>query len=241
MLRIENVSKKFYQKNEEISVLRNLSLSVKKGEVYGFLGANGAGKTTTVKIIAGLLFPDNGTVRIGKLSSTDPESRRLFGFMPEQPRFYQHLRTHEVLEFAGELFDIPNEITEKRIPVILKQVGLEQSTDDIVKNFSKGMNQRLAFAVALINDPDLLILDEPLDGLDPLGRLDFKKMIAEWKQQGKTVFFSTHILADVEELCDRVGIIAEGKLIKEGAPRQLLKGTKKNLEEYFVTTVRNHA
>ncbi|QQG50338.1 MAG: ABC transporter ATP-binding protein [Candidatus Berkelbacteria bacterium] len=242
MLLLKTLSKEFYQtRNTTFPVIKSLSLTVKKGEVYGFLGPNGAGKTTTVKMIAGLLFPDKGSVTIGKYPAGSNEAAQILGFMQENPQFYRYLRASEVLEFVGELFGLEKEVIAARSNKLLQQVGLEKFADIAVRNFSKGMHQRLAFAVALMNDPELLVLDEPLDGLDPLGRLDFKKLMATWKKEGRTIFFSSHILSDAEELCDRVGILQHGQLLAEGKPRDLIKGQAKTLEEYFVKTVRQNA
>ncbi len=232
MLKIKSLSKTFYQTKGEKNVLKNLSLEVKKGQVFGFLGLNGEGKTTTVKIIAGLLFADKG-----KITITGDNSREKIGFMSENPHFYDHLKVNETLSYVGELFGIEKEKINIKIPELLKLVGLEKSAETPTKKLSKGMRQRLSFATALINDPELLILDEPLDGLDPLGRLDFKKAILALKKQGKTIFFSTHILADVEEICDEVAILHNGKIIEQGNPKKLLGRSKKTLEEFFVEKV----
>lgn len=240
MLTLKRVAKKFYQTKSEKQVIRSLSLTLKKGEVYGFLGPNGAGKTTTVKLVAGLLFADEGKITIGKFAAGSLQAQKLIGFMPENPQFYRHLKAREVLEFVGELFELEKTVIAKRSQDLLAQVGLADSAELLVKNFSKGMHQRLGFAVALMNDPALLVLDEPLDGLDPLGRIDFKRLITRARKEGRTVFFSSHILSDVEELCDRVGIIVNGQLVAEDAPRKLIKGNAKTLEEYFVNLVRKN-
>jgi ABC-2 type transport system ATP-binding protein len=241
MLTLKRVAKKFYQTKSEVPVIRNLSVTLKKGEVYGFLGPNGAGKTTTVKLIGGLLFPDEGSITIAKATAGTVAAQQQIGFMPENPQFYRHLKAKEVLEFTGQLFNLDPAVIKARTTTLLQQVGLVNSAELLVKNFSKGMHQRLGFAVALMNDPALLVLDEPLDGLDPIGRLDFKRLIAQAKKDGRTVFFSTHILSDVEEICDRVGIIVGGRLISEGSPKQLIKGKASSLEEYFVALVRKNA
>lgn len=242
MLEISHLSKSFYQGNTATKVVDDLSLSVKKGEVFGFLGPNGAGKTTTVKLIADLLFPDSGKITINGFSSKSLEAKRVFGFMSEHPQFYYHLTAVEVLDFVGNLFQLDSEVLEKRAVDLLEKVGLSANKDLPVRKFSKGMHQRLAFAVALMNDPQLLVMDEPLDGLDPLGRLDFKKLILELKKDGKTVFFSSHILSDVEELCDQIAIIRLGKVIETGSPKALIKKSgQKTLEEMFVERVRDHA
>jgi len=236
MLTLNHLSKAFYQGNQPQSVVDNISLQVKKGQVFGFLGLNGAGKTTTVKMIVGLLFPDSGSITVNRLSSTTVESRAKVGFMPEQPQFYQHLQATEVLTYVGRLFSLPPEQLAGKAAQLLGEVGLGQSQHLPVRRFSKGMHQRLAFAVALMNDPELLILDEPLDGLDPLGRLDFKRLILNLKRRGKTVFFSSHILSDVEELCDEVAILHHGQIVAQGAPTKLVKKGQ-TLEEYFVEQV----
>ncbi len=242
MLELKNLTKRFYQNKQMVTVVDRISLKLKKGEVYGFLGPNGAGKTTTVKMIGGLLFADDGNVRIGKEDASSLTAKQKLGFMPENPQFYQYLTPIEVLKFVGELFAIDEKVVGTRSETLLKQVGLLEAKNRRIKGFSKGMHQRLAFAVALINDPELLVLDEPLDGLDPLGRQDFKDLIRIWKKEGRTIFFSSHILSDVEELCDRVGILHQGQLLAEGTPSELIKSTKtKTLEEMFVKEVRSHA
>lgn len=238
MLQIKNLSKTFYQGIEEKAVLRAISLNVKKGHVFGFLGLNGEGKSTTVKIIGSLLFADAGQVKVGKHPHGSLPAKQLIGFMPESPQFHAHLKADEVLRYAGELFGLNKAVLDQRIPGLLKDVGLEAAAKRAVKTFSKGMTQRLGFAVALVNDPELLVLDEPLDGLDPLGRLDFKKLIRQLKKRGKTIFFSTHILSDVEEICDEVAILHDGKIVAQGSPKALIGRSKKTLEEVFVETVR---
>ena len=239
MLAIKNLTKTFYARSTEALVVNKLSLTVKKGQVFGLIGPNGAGKTTTVKLIAGLLFLDEGTITIGGYPAGSLEAKRIIGFMNENPQFYYHLKASEVLEFVGDLFGLEKAVTAKRAKALLKEVGLEKDKDQTVRKFSKGMHQRLAFAVAQINQPELLILDEPLDGLDPLGRLDFKKMILNLKQKGTTIFFSSHILSDVEEICDEVAILHRGKIIKQGSPKALTRAAKTSLEELFVGSIRN--
>lgn len=242
MLTISHLSKTFYQGSKEVTVVDDLSLSLKKGEVYGFLGPNGAGKTTTVKLIVDLLYADQGKITVGNMTSSTLEAKRLIGFMPEQPQFYYHLTATEVLIFVGELFQLEPSLITQRADSLLSKVGLSEAKNLAVRKFSKGMHQRLAFAVALMNDPQLLVMDEPLDGLDPLGRLDFKQLILELKKKGKTIFFSSHILSDVEELCDRIAIIRQGKIIEEGEPKALVKKSgKATLEEMFVERIRSHA
>jgi len=239
MLVIRNLTKQFYQRNEEITVVDNLSLTVRKGQVFGLIGPNGAGKTTTVKLVAGLLFPGKGKISIGGFPAGSLEAKRKIGFMNENPQFYYHLKAREVMEFVADLFEIEKSAATKKIDVLLKEVGLKDAKELAVRKFSKGMHQRLAFAVAQINNPELLILDEPLDGLDPLGRLDFKQMILKLKKSGATIFFSSHILSDVEEICDEVAILHKGKIIAQGSPKDLVKSSKQSLEELFVRSIRN--
>jgi ABC-2 type transport system ATP-binding protein len=239
MLVIRNLTKQFYQRTDAITVVDNLSLHIKKGQVFGLIGPNGAGKTTTVKLVAGLLFPDKGRITIGRLPAGTLEAKRKIGFMNENPQFYYHLRAREVLEFVADLFGIEKKVATKKIEVLLREVGLKDAKELAVRKFSKGMHQRLAFAVAQINNPELLILDEPLDGLDPLGRLDFKQMILKLKKSGATIFFSSHILSDVEEICDEVAILHKGKIIAQGSPKDLVKSSKQSLEELFVRSIRN--
>ena len=239
MLVIRNLTKQFYQRNEEITVVDNLSLTVRKGQVFGLIGPNGAGKTTTVKLVAGLLFPGKGKISIGGFPAGSLEAKRKIGFMNENPQFYYHLKAREVMEFVADLFEIEKSAATKKIDVLLKGVGLKDAKELAVRKFSKGMHQRLAFAVAQINNPELLILDEPLDGLDPLGRLDFKQMILKLKKSGATIFFSSHILSDVEEICDEVAILHKGKIIAQGSPKDLVKSSKQSLEELFVRSIRN--
>lgn len=237
MLAIKNISKTFYSRTSEKKVIDRLSCTVKKGQVFGFLGLNGAGKTTVVKMIVGLLGRDQGEITIDGQLANSAQALKKVGFMSEAPNFYRHLSVREVLRFAGELHQLDAATIEARSATLLKKVGLESAADTPTRQLSKGMNQRLGFAVALINDPELLILDEPLDGLDPLGRLDFKKLIREAKRNGTTVFFSSHILSDVEELCDEIAILDRGRLIRQGSPKSLLAKSNQTLEEYFVQTV----
>ncbi|MDP3992715.1 MAG: ABC transporter ATP-binding protein, partial [bacterium] len=227
------------QRTDAVTVVDDLSLTVKKGQVFGLIGPNGAGKTTTVKLIAGLLFPDKGGITIGGFPAGSLEAKGKIGFMNENPQFYYHLKAREVLEFVADLFEIEKETATKRIKTLLKGVGLQDAAELAVRKFSKGMHQRLAFAVAQINKPELMILDEPLDGLDPLGRLDFKQMILKLKKAGATIFFSSHILSDVEEICDEVAILHRGKIIAQGAPKALATSSKQSLEELFVRSIRD--
>lgn len=237
MLQIKNLSKTFYQRNDEKKVLNGISLTVKKGQVFGFLGLNGEGKTTTVKAIVDLIFPDAGTIKIGAFDHDSSAAKNIIGFMPETPQFYLYQNASEVLRYVGGLFELDEKTIKERSKRLLKDVGLADAAKTPVRKFSKGMTQRLGFAVALMNDPELLILDEPLDGLDPVGRIDFKRLINRLRAEKKTVFFSTHILSDVEELCDEVAILDRSKILIQGSPKKLIGSSKKTLEEVFVEMV----
>ena len=203
-------------------VLRGVTFSVPKGVIYGFLGPNGAGKTTTLKVITGLLFHDAGEVKILGRAIGDPSIRSSVGFLPESPYFYDYLTGQELLAFMGRLLGVPQARLASRIPVLLRTVGLEGKERVQLRKYSKGMLQRIGLAQALLNDPDLVILDEPMSGLDPIGRREIRDLILALKEQGKTVFFSSHILADAEMICDQVAILVKGRVVQEGAVESLL-------------------
>ncbi len=212
-----------------------LDLSVPKGSIFGFLGQNGAGKTTTMKMLVGLITPSGGGIRVGGVSPSEPAARRKMGFMPEAPYFYERLTGREFLEFCGELCGLGGPANRAGADELLRKVGLADAQNRPIRDYSKGMKQRLGFAQALVNDPEYVFLDEPLDGLDPIGRREIKDIIRELKQSGKTVFFNSHILFDTEELCDKIGIIHSGKLLYEGPVSGFGQG--RNLEEKFVNLV----
>jgi ABC-2 type transport system ATP-binding protein len=204
--------------------LECLDLEVRPNEIFGFLGANGAGKTTTIKALAGLLRADGGHAEILGLPVWHASSRRRLGYAPENPYFYEYLTGAETLDFYGRLFGVPAGLRRQRAGELLERVGLSAAADRRVRHYSKGMLGRLGLAQALVNDPDVLILDEPMTGLDPVGRYDVRGLILELKRAGKTVFFSSHILADAEAICDRVAVIHEGRLVSCGALAELLSG-----------------
>lgn len=217
------------------AVVNDVSLSVRKGTVFGFLGPNGSGKTTTIKMLVGLLEPDKGHIAIGGKAASDPAMRQRIGFMPEAPYFYDRLSGLEFLRFCRDLFNSPTGSTEKDLEEILKEVGIYDARHRPIWEYSKGMKQRLAFAQTMVNDPDFIFLDEPLDGLDPIGRRELKQIIKKMNAAGKTFFFNSHILFDTEELCDTIGIIYEGKLLYTGDVGEFCNG--KPLEERFVSTI----
>ena len=209
----------------------NITLSVKQGEIFGFLGPNGAGKTTTLKIITGLIKPTKGEVLVFDAPIFEVNVREKIGFLPEYPSYYSHLTGFEVLDFACGLFGV--QTSKKKISALLDRIGLQDKAQVKVSEYSKGMIQRLGIAQALVNDPELVILDEPLSGLDPMGRKEVKDIIVSLKNEGKTIFFSTHILADVERICDRVGILHRGKLLKVGELADLLSDRKRKVTVTF--------
>lgn len=227
---VENVSKAFSEKK----VLSSLSFQLCKGEITGFLGTNGAGKTTTIKILLGFLKPDSGSVTIFGGNPDNPETRKRIGFMPEIAYYYPFLNIRELLEFYGGLCGMSKSDIAKRSEYLIKRVGLEDAGKKLLKTFSKGMLQRAGIAQALLNDPDLLILDEPLTGLDPLARIHFRDLLLELKQAGKTIFFSSHELSEAELICDHVAIIKDGAIVKSVTINELAGDGEKNLERIFL-------
>lgn len=211
----------FFSRRRVIAV-NHLSLTVPEKEIFGFLGPNGAGKTTTIKILLGLVLPDGGSTRIFGMASTDMSVKSRVGFLPDRPCFYNHLSGREFLAFCGKLLHLSREDCYRRADELLRKVGLAEAGDDLVQGYSLGMLQRLGIAQALINDPDLIILDEPVSGLDPIGRREVKQILLDLRQEGKTVFFSSHILADVEEMCDEVAILNHGELLVRGTMNDIL-------------------
>jgi ABC-2 type transport system ATP-binding protein len=203
-------------------ILRDLSLTIQEGEIFGFIGPNGAGKTTTIKLALGLIFADSGTIRIFGEDAGKVSLRRRVGFLPENPYFYDYLTGAEFLDFHARLFGLSGTERRRRAAELLERVGLGNRGDRQLRHYSKGMLQRIGLAQALINDPDLVILDEPMSGLDPIGRREVRDIILDLKARGRTVFFSTHILSDTEMICDRVGILARGSLKAIGAIDELL-------------------
>jgi ABC-2 type transport system ATP-binding protein len=197
-------------------------LSVSAGEVFGYLGPNGSGKTTTLKILTGLVFPDAGSATLLGAPLGDRAGRQRLGFLPENPNFYDYLTPREYLDYAGRLFGLDQAQRQGRARELLEKVGLTGFADVALRRFSKGMLQRMGLAQALVNSPDLVFLDEPMSGLDPIGRRLVREMILDLKAAGKTVFFSTHILSDAETLCDRVALMRAGRLVAVGRLSDIL-------------------
>jgi ABC-2 type transport system ATP-binding protein len=222
----------FWRKRAKVA-LRPLRLTIEEGEVFGFLGPNGAGKTTTLKLLMGLVFPTAGTARILGRDLDDPQVRSQIGFLPEQPYFYDHLTARELLNYYGQLSGVPAKGRRARVEQMLDRVGLSDSAGVQLRKFSKGMLQRVGLAQAILHDPKLVFLDEPMSGLDPMGRREVRDMIQQLRHEGKTVFFSTHILSDAEALCDRVGVIHQGELRGVGAIAELTSQTQGRIEIIF--------
>ncbi|MBI5806361.1 ABC transporter ATP-binding protein [candidate division TA06 bacterium] len=212
------------------TVLKGLNLEVEPGQIFGFLGPNGAGKTTTIKTLMGIIRPSQGQAIVFGKNSWETEPKQSVGFLPESPYFYDYLTGREFLNFCGRLFDINSIKLKDRTKELLVLVNLTHAADLQMRKYSKGMLQRIGLAQALINDPELVVLDEPLTGLDPLGRKEFKDIILDLKSKGKTVFFSSHILPDAEMVCDQVAIINKGKLLRAGNLNQLLNAKIKAVE-----------
>ncbi|MEK6525512.1 MAG: ABC transporter ATP-binding protein [Nitrospirota bacterium] len=206
-----------------VTALSGLSLTVRQGEIYGFLGPNGSGKTTTLKILMGLMRATSGKAEVLGKPAGDVQVRRQIGFLPESPYFYDYLTAEEFLAFYGHLAGLERAELGRRIDHLLEVVGLTEARTRQLRKFSKGMLQRVGLAQALIHDPELVILDEPMSGLDPIGRKQVRDLILSLRDQGKTVFFSTHIIPDVEMICDRVGIVVKGRLLATGRVDELVR------------------
>ncbi len=222
----------FWRKRLKLA-LRPLRLTIEEGEVFGFLGPNGAGKTTTLKLLMGLVFPTSGSAKLLGMDMNDPRVKSQIGFLPEQPYFYDHLSARELLNYYGRLSGVPAKTCAARVEQMLARVGLSDSANVQLRKFSKGMLQRVGLAQAILHDPKLVFLDEPMSGLDPMGRREVRDLIQQLRSEGKTVFFSTHILSDAEALCDRVGIIHQGELRGVGAVAELTSQTKGKVEIIF--------
>lgn len=207
-----------------------LNLTVEENEVFGFLGRNGAGKTTTIKILCSLLKPTEGEAQIFGQNVRTPATRQKVGYLPEQPYFYEYLTPHETVDFYGRLRGLSKSECTQQWDKLSELLYLRDIADERLKGFSKGMRQRIGFAVALIGDPPLLILDEPMSGLDPIGRRNIRELILQLREEKKTIFFSSHVLGDVEQVCDRVGIMRQGKLTRQGRIDELIEAKTRKVE-----------
>lgn len=205
-----------------VEAVRGIDLQVREGEIFGFLGPNGSGKTTTIKMLTGLILPTRGQAWIHDIPVGNPDSRQGLGFLPEGTFFHEYLTATEFLEMHGQLLNIPKTLLRERIPALLERLGLTHAADRQIRRYSKGMRQRAGLAQALIGDPDTVILDEPMSGLDPLGRKDVRNLILSLRDEGKTVFFTSHILQDAEMICDQVAMITNGRIVRQGYLDDLL-------------------
>src|ERR1700687_3745967 len=238
-IEIENLSKEYpfgFLHMKKKTSLEGLTMSVEDGEVFGFLGPNGAGKSTTIKLLVGLIFPTAGTAHILGKSINDIFMHRDIGSLPEQPYFYDYLTAEELLDYFARFHEFTGTERRERVQRMLKKVGLETAGKIQLRKYSKGMLQRVGLAQAILHDPKVVILDEPMSGLDPVGRREVRDIILELKQAGKTVLFSTHILSDAEMLCDRVGVIVGGKLRGVGAPGEIVGMKTRAAEILFELT-----
>jgi len=240
ILEVRNLRVEYRTPNWEESrrlAVDNLNLQVSAGEVFGFLGPNGAGKTTTMNVLLGFVNATAGDAFLFGVNVREPIARQRIGYLPELTYYYKFLTAEEILRFYAKIFAIPRSEADRRIEKLLKLVELESARKRPLRTYSKGMQQRVGLAQALINDPDLLILDEPTSGLDPLGRMKVRSIIQRLKSEGKTVFFSSHELGEVETVCDRVAIINKGRLMVEGPVAELAKKHQTNLEQIFLKVV----
>ncbi len=226
IIEIENLTKDYltgFWKKKRVRALDNLTLSVESGQIFGFLGANGAGKTTTIKLLMRLIFPTAGTARILGKDISDVKLHSKLGYCPENPYFYDYLNASELMNYFGELFGLDSRLRQKKTKELLTRVGLDKKDwNRQLRKFSKGMLQRVGIAQSLINDPEIVFLDEPMSGLDPIGRRAIRELIAKLREKGTTVFMSSHILSDIEALCDNVAILRKGKLVATGNLDDLL-------------------
>jgi ABC-2 type transport system ATP-binding protein len=226
----------FWRKKPKLA-LRPLNLKVEDGEIFGFLGPNGAGKTTTLKMLMGLVYPTGGTAHILGMELDDPRMKAQIGFLPEQPYFYDYLTGRELLEYYGRLSGVDSKTVSRKASEMLERVGLKDSANVQLRKFSMGMLQRVGIAQAILHGPRVVFFDEPMSGLDPMGRREVRDLMVELKREGKTVFFSTHILSDAEALCDRVAIVHKGELQGVGAVAELTSSVSSRVELIWRGTV----
>src|SRR5215204_6086525 len=220
VIEIENLTKDYevgFWRKRKVRALDGLTLSIEREQIFGFLGANGAGKTTTLKLLMRLIFPTEGSARILGSDIMDVSMHNRIGYLPENPYFYDYLTAREFLNFCGQIFGSSGTVRDNRSRELLRRVRLDENKwNTQLRKFSKGMLQRVGLAQALVNDPEVVFLDEPMSGLDPIGRREVRDLIAALRQEGKTVFMCSHILSDIEVLCDRVAILKGGRLAQEG-------------------------
>lgn len=225
VIEIRNLSKVYrdFWGRQKVRALKALDLEIRRGEIFGLLGPNGSGKTTTIKLLLGLLFPTSGQALVFGKEASDVTKNERIGYLPEESYLYRFLNAEETLDFYGRLFDMPAAVRRQRSAELIKMVGLEGAKRRQLKEYSKGMTRRIGLAQALINDPELIVLDEPTTGLDPIGCREMKDLIVELRSRGKTVLMCSHLLADVQDVCDRIAILHEGELKELGRVDSLLK------------------
>src|SRR5919106_3040507 len=234
----------------KVRALKALDLDIKQGEVFGLLGPNGSGKTTTIKLLLGLLFPTQGQALVFGKDATDVSKNQRLGYLPEESYLYRFLNAEETLDFYGRLFDIPHDVLRQRVDELIKMVGLDRARKRQLKEYSKGMTRRIGLAQALINEPDLILLDEPTSGLDPIGTRDMKDMILRLRDEGKTIVMCSHLLADVQDVCDRIAILHQGELKELGRVDSLItvqdvtqiraRGLSKQAEDEIRAVIARH-
>jgi len=239
MIRVDELTVSYRRRGGKLTAVRDLSFTVQQGECVGFIGANGAGKSTTIKTLMGFTYADGGAAEVCGHPAGVPAGRQSVGYLPEVALYYPFMKAGELLELYGMLSGLPRSGIRQRTPGILERVGLAGHDNELLRTFSKGMQQRLGIAQALIAEPELLILDEVSSGLDPLGRYDLHQLLRGLKDEGRTIFFSSHELTEVESLCDRVLLIHQGRLLRE-VSREDLKaaGRERSLEAFFIEQVR---
>ena len=238
-LRIEGLTKIFHLgRNKNVVALDNLSLEIKEGEIFGLLGPNGSGKTTALKLILGLLFPTSGRIEILGRDHQNIEIKNEIGYLPENPYYYRYLTGPEILTFYGRIFGMTKEIIKEKKEKLLKLVGLYDKQNLSLKHFSKGMLERIGLAVAMLNDPKFLILDEPTTGLDPIGSRETRNLLLDLQAAGKTILLSSHYLSEIEKVSNRVGILHQGKLLTLGTISELMTQWKaEDIEDLFIKVI----
>lgn len=240
VIEIKELTKYYFLGRNKIVVgLENVSFEVEEGEIYGILGPNGSGKTTCLKLLLGILYPTSGEISILGKDQFDIEMKKNVGFLPENPYYYDYLTGPELLKFYGKLFDLPEKIINERIEKLLHLVKLYDAKKLALRHYSKGMLERIGLAASLINDPKILILDEPTTGLDPIGCMETRDLLIQLKKEGKTILLSSHFLSEVERVCDRIAIFHRGHLLATGGLKELiLRYNADGLEDLFVKTIK---
>lgn len=243
-IKTENLTKTYSSRSGKVNVVDNLTLDVEEGEIFGFLGPNGAGKTTTIKMLLGISYPTSGKAWVLGKEIGDTEIHKRISYLPEKPYYYEHMTGEEILHFYGKLFNLRDPERSKKVKMLLDKVGLGEAGRKTISQYSKGMQQRIGLAQSLLNDPELLFLDEPTGGLDPIAHIEIRDLILQMRDEGKSVFISSHQLSDVEQICDRVAILDKGKVKAQGRLDVLLAGgrvevTADGVNEAVANSARN--